>query len=89
MISVPATQRRRRLSPRSNTRFRCEPTPRGLDIPDDGLSAFADVYALDRDPLLPLAPMPVESLQQCRVCPRELVSLAQVTPPSLEGLLLI
>ena len=44
--------------------FWCEPTPRGLDIADDGMSAFVNVDVLDRDHLRTLAAMPIESFEQ-------------------------
>jgi len=45
-------------------RFRCKPTPRTLDIADDGLAPLVYVDVLDCDLLLPFAAMSVESLSE-------------------------
>jgi hypothetical protein len=59
--------------------FRCEPSPPALDVPDDGLAAFVNVDVLDRDLLLAFAAVAIEGFQQRRVCPRELIRLAQIS----------
>lgn len=42
--------------------FRRNPTP-GLDIADDGLTAFVNVYMLDSDLLLALAPVFIQAVE--------------------------
>ena len=65
--------------------WRC-PTPR-IDAADDGLAATVNVNVLDSYLLLALAAVPVQSFEQRRVCPRELVRLGQIFASALEGLL--
>jgi hypothetical protein len=56
-------------------KFWGSPSPRGPDHADDSLTAGMDVDVLDRHFLLAFTPMPVQSVEQHRVCARKLVGL--------------
>ena len=62
-------------------RFRSIPSPRGLDVADDGLATDLDGNVFDSDRLLALGAMPVEGVEQHREGARELTSLVQVFMP--------
>ena len=47
-----------------NLQFRWKPTPWGLDVADDGLTAFMDVDVFDGHLLLALAPMSIERFEK-------------------------
>jgi hypothetical protein len=63
------------------------PPPRLSTLPDDGLGAFVNVNVFDRDFLRALAAVAIEGFKQRRVCPRELIRLTEIFPPSQERLL--
>jgi hypothetical protein len=52
-------------------RFRGKPTPRGLDIANNGLATAVDMDVFDRDFLLSLATMAVQCLQPRAGQPRQ------------------
>ena len=47
--------------------FRYEPSPRALDVADDGLAAFMNVDVFNRDFLLALAAVAVQRFEKCGV----------------------
>jgi hypothetical protein len=67
--------------------FRCEPSPRALDVADYGLPAFVNVDVFDRHLLLALATVPIETFEQRRIGPRKLVCMVEVLLSALECLI--
>ena len=63
------------------------PSSTPLHIANNGLSAFVDVDVFDRNFLLALAAMPIESFQKRGVGPRKLVCLAEVFASPFKRLL--
>jgi hypothetical protein len=66
-------------------KFRANPSPRVSDHADDSLTARMQVDVLHRHLLLALAAEPVQSVEQHRVCARQLVFLGfppAALPPS-------
>ena len=61
--------------------FRLHPRP-GLNIADYGLAALMDVNVFDRDLLLSLSPVLVESFHGQRIGPSEFVGEAQILLPT-------
>lgn len=61
-------------------RFRLNPSPRCLDYADHGLPAGMNVHVLDRDPLLALAAMAIERIEQHCESSGELTGLVQMFP---------
>lgn len=57
-------------------RFGEHPTP--LNVADNRLPAVVDVNVFDRNFLLALPTMPVQRLQQRRMCARQLVRLSEI-----------